>query len=398
MREPLRLGVAGLGRAFTLMLPTFAQHPGIKLVGAADPRAEARDLFAREFNARSYTTVEELAADPHVEAIYIATPHQFHVAHVQAAARHGRHVLVEKPMALTLAECDQMIAATATANVHMLVGHSHSFDAPYLETARLIASGRYGAPRMLTAIHYTDFLYRPRRPEELLTATGGGVVFSQAAHQVDVIRLLGGGRVSSVRAATGQWDPQRPTEGAYQAFLTFEGGATAALTYSGNARFDTDELMGWSGELGQQRSASSYGSARAALRAATTIEQEIALKQKRAFGSGHVPSGAAPTAAAHNHCGFVIVSCERADLRPMPDSIHIFEDDAHTFVPLAAPVIPRSEVADALVAAVRLNKPAIQSGAWGRATLEVCLAILESARTGQDIAMHYQVGLPPSWA
>ena len=59
---------------------------------------------------------------------------------------------------------------------------------------------------MITALNYTDFLYRPRRPEELDTAQGGGAVFNQAAHQVDIVRLLGGGRVKSVRAATGAWD------------------------------------------------------------------------------------------------------------------------------------------------------------------------------------------------
>ena len=59
---------------------------------------------------------------------------------------------------------------------------------------------------MINAINYTDYLYRPRRPEELDTAQGGGAVFNQAAHQVDIVRLLGGGRVTSVRAATGAWD------------------------------------------------------------------------------------------------------------------------------------------------------------------------------------------------
>ena len=80
--------------------------------------------------------------------------------------------------------------------MHLVVGHSHSFDAPILRTRELIASGDFGAVRMINAFNYTDFLYRPRRPEELDTAHGGGAVFNQAAHQVDIVRLLGGGRVS----------------------------------------------------------------------------------------------------------------------------------------------------------------------------------------------------------
>ena len=91
--------------------------------------------------------------------------------------------------------------------MHLVVGHSHSFDAPVRRLRALIASGEFGAVRMINAINYTDYLYRPRRPEELDTAQGGGAVFNQAAHQVDMVRLIGGGQVTSVRALTGAWDP-----------------------------------------------------------------------------------------------------------------------------------------------------------------------------------------------
>jgi phthalate 4,5-cis-dihydrodiol dehydrogenase len=389
MTIPLRLGVAGLGRAFMLMLPTLGRDRRVRLVAAADPRAEARAAFVRDFStpdhpARAFATVEELAADADVEAVYVATPHQFHVAHVAALAAGAKHMLVEKPMALTLADCDLMIEAAAKAGVHLLVGHSHSFDTPYLETAKLIASGQHGAVRMITALNFTDFLYRPRRPEELITSEGGGVVFSQAAHQVDVVRLLGGGQVATVRAVTGNWDPQRPTEGAYQAFLMFENGVSATLTYSGYGRFDTDELMGWTGELGQARDPLAYGAARAALLRAASADEEIALKNARTYGVSALPP---VVATKHNHFGVVIASCERADLRPMADGIHIYGTDRRAFVPLADPAIPRFEVVDELFAAVRDNHPPLHSGVWGRATLEVCLAILESARTGQEIRL-----------
>src|SRR5205085_3857549 len=218
------MGVAGLGRAFTVMLPAF-YDPRIALVSAADPRAEARARFAADFSAKTHETVEELCADPEVELVYVATPHQHHARHAILAAEHGKHLLVEKPMALTLADCAAMIEAARAAGVHLIIGHSHSFDAPILRTRDLIASGAYGAVRMIHAFNYTDFLYRPRRPEELDTARGGGAIFNQAAHQVDIVRLLAGGRVKAVRATTGAWDPARPTEGAYSALLTFEIGA-----------------------------------------------------------------------------------------------------------------------------------------------------------------------------
>ena len=242
MSEPLKLAVIGLGRAFTLMLPTFASHPLIKMVAASDPRAEARKRFAKEFGAKVFEDVEALCAESEVEAVYIASPHQFHVDHVKLAAAHGKHVLVEKPMALSLVEGKEMIEAAAKANTKLLVGHSHSYDLPYLRTRDMIRSGAYGRVRMINALNFTDFLYRPRRPEEFDTEAGGGVVFSQAAHQVDIVRLLSSSKAKSVRAFTANWDASRPTEGAYTAQISFEDGSFASLTYSGYAHFDTDEM------------------------------------------------------------------------------------------------------------------------------------------------------------
>jgi phthalate 4,5-cis-dihydrodiol dehydrogenase len=215
----LGIGVAGLGRAFSLMAPTFSADKRVTLVAAADPRAEARQQFAAEFKGRAYATVEELCADADVDVVYIATPHQLHAEQARLAFTAGKHVLVEKPMALTLDECRAMIDAAQVAKKYLIVGHSHSFDAPVALARKLIASGEFGRLRMITALNFTDFLYRPRRPEELDTARGGGAVYNQAAHHVDIVRLLGGGRLKSVRAQTGAWDPARPTEGAYSAHL-----------------------------------------------------------------------------------------------------------------------------------------------------------------------------------
>ena len=93
----LRLGVVGLGRAFTLMLPTLAGHRRVRMVAACDQRPAARDRFTRDFAARSYPTIEALCDDPDVQALYIATPHQLHAHHVQVAARAGKIILVTDP-------------------------------------------------------------------------------------------------------------------------------------------------------------------------------------------------------------------------------------------------------------------------------------------------------------
>ncbi len=392
MTQPLKLGVIGLGRAFTLMLPTFAADPRIVLTAASDPRTDARERFAREFDAKVYEDAEALCADPDVAAVYVASPHQFHVAHVKLAAKHRKHVLVEKPMALTVEDCREMIAAAKAANIKLLVGHSHSFDLPYLRARAMIRSGAYGHVRMINAMNFTDFLYRPRRPEELDTGKGGGVVFSQAAHQVDIVRLLAGSHATSVRAFTGNWDAARNTEGAYSAQIRFADGSFASLTYSGYAHFDTDEFMGWWGELGQGRDGdASYGRARQNLSKAASVAEEIALKTARAYGPSGRDAFQTDDELSHNHFGFVVASCERADLRPLPNGVMVYGDKTRHLDELPSPKIPRSEVVDELYAAAISGTPPLHSGEWGLATLEICLAILELAKTGQEVTLKAQV-------
>ena len=388
--EPkLKLGVIGLGRAFSVMLPTFTGDPRVVLVAAADPRPEARQRFVADLGGRVYAAAEGLCADPAVEVVYVATPHQFHARLAVLAAQHGKHLLIEKPLALTLDDCDAIIGATRAAGVHLVVGHSHSFDAPIQQLRTLVQSGAFGAVRMINAINYTDYLYRPRRPEELDTEQGGGAVYNQAAHQVDIVRFIAGGQVTSVRAVTGAWDSARPTEGAYAALLTFVGGAFASLTYNGYGQFDSDEFQGWIGEMGQSKTPYA-GRPR---RHFSSAQDEAAFKNARNYGGpDYRPS--ATQALAHNNFGTVLVSCERADLRAMPDGVTIYQDGTTRHEALPPPAVPRAEVIDELYNAVVHGQAPLHDGPWAMATLEVVLAILRSAREGCDISLNHQVALP----
>ena len=393
MTTPLRLGIIGLGRAFSLMLPTFLNDERLRLVTACDPRPEARARFAEDFGGAACEDAQSVVADPNVEAVYIASQHQFHAEHTRLAAVHGKHVLVEKPMALSLDECDAMIEACDAAGVNLVIGHCHSFDTPYLHARDLIRGGEFGAVRMIHALNYTDYLYRPRRPEELVTAQGGGAVFSQAAHQVDIARMLAGERPTRLRAALGRWDPTRPTEGAYCALLWFESGAYASLSYNGYGHFDSDEWMQWTGEMGNRKNPDDFGQARRKLATLGTPEEEAGLKAAGTYGgSGFAlpPRGAAARPAAHQHFGAIVVSCERADLRPMADGIWIYGDQAKEFRPLPAPAAPRLEVIDELFTAVRKGQRPLHDGRWAKATLEICLAMLASSRAGEDVPLRCQ--------
>ena len=367
------------------------------MVAATDTIASAKAQFEKDFQAVTVESVAELCALKEVEAVYIATPHQFHAEHVALAAQHGKHVWVEKPMAISLEECTHMMNACQQAGVQLMVGHSHSFNAPVLRARHLIASGQLGQVRMITALNYTDFLYRPRRPEELNTALGGGVIHSQAAHQIDVVRLLGGGKVASVQACTGQWDASRPTEGAYSALLLFENGAFANVSYNGHGHFDSDVWMDHVGEIGNAKPESEneqrYGQAKKRLASAQSPEQESDLKAARNYG-GPQYAPAAMNANAFQHFGPVVVSCDKGDIRLTPHGIWVYGPDKVYFDELSAPAYPRKEVIDELFQALRHANPLVHNGEWSRASTEVCLGILQAAKSQQAVKMQHQVGVP----
>src|SRR6202023_541240 len=115
-------------------------------------------------------------------------------------------------------------------------------EPPIRAMREVVRSKQLGDLKMISGWYFNDWLYRPRLPAELDTRMGGGVVFRQGAHHFEIVRLIGGGVLRSVRATKGVWNAHRPTEGSYAAFLEFETGPVANLVYSGNDHFHTVEL------------------------------------------------------------------------------------------------------------------------------------------------------------
>jgi phthalate 4,5-cis-dihydrodiol dehydrogenase len=146
--------------------------------------------------------------------------------------------------------------------------------------------------------------------------------------------------------------------------------------------------MGWVGELGRGKDPAAYGGARRAL---SSGDEQSARSARNYGGSGFTEPA---RAAFHEHFGPVIVSCERADLRPLPDRIEIYDDAGRRSVPLAPPGVPRIEVIDELYDAVVHGKPALHGGEWAAATLEICLAILRSGREAREITLTARCGSP----
>jgi phthalate 4,5-cis-dihydrodiol dehydrogenase len=378
------------------MLAAMVSHPDIQVTAAADLHREHLDRFAEDFGGLTFTDAAGLCGSLEVDAVYVATPHEFHAEHVVLAAARGKHVIVEKPMALTLDECDRMIEAAESAGVVLIVGHTASFNPGVQKIRQLIANGEVGPLALISATAYTDFLYRPRRPEELVTELGGGIMYNQVPHQVDAARFVAGGMARSVRAATWWLDPKRPTEGCYAAFLTFDSGAVASLVYSGYDHLDSVEIAAGRGP----KDAGRYGATRRALQSVQTPEEEIALRVSTGYG------GERPVAAVgrprgesllQGELGLFVVTCGEADLRLSPDGVVAYTTDGMRLIP-ADPwrgVAGRGAVLDELYFAVTDGRPVVHSGRWAKATLEVCLAMLESAREQREIHLSHQVPIQP---
>jgi phthalate 4,5-cis-dihydrodiol dehydrogenase len=391
MDPPLRFGVLGLGRGSSGMIVALARNAAASIAAAADLRPEPRERFARDFEVPTYATAEELCATPDVDVVYVATPHQFHAAHVIMAADAGKHVVVEKPLALTLAECDAMIAAAERSRVQLVIGHTAGHNPAVKRMRTIVASGELGKLELINVGAYTEFLYRARRPEELDTALGGGIMFNQVPHQVDAVRLVGGGLVRSVRATTGVWDPARPTEGSQAAFLDFEDGAAAVLVYSGYDHFMSSELRAWIDPASSQPFAGTNGETRRQLRDLTATQDEAALVATSGYGAGRYDDVGGDL--WQQELGHMIVSCTCGDIRLMADGLMIYSDEGRRPLPIAAEggVRGRRDVIDEMVAAVTRGIPPAHNGRWAKATLAVCLAILQSSRERREILVEHQV-------
>ena len=382
VETPVAMGVIGLGMAGAVMVYAASVHAGIRLVAAADPQEAPRQAFTRDFGGVAYADARQVCESPDVEAVYIATPHQFHREHAIMAAECGKHIIVEKPLALTLEDCDAIIEAVDRNKVHLIVGHTHGFDPAVRRMRQLITSGAVGQLGLVAMWNYTNFIYRPRRPEELDTARGGGILFNQVPHQIDTIRVLGG-EIRSVRGIASVLDPSRPTEGLASALIQFESGAAASFVYSGYDHFDADEFHHWIAESGAAKPSDQHGAAFRALASHTHDERALRVTT---FALGARPY----TSPAHQpHFGAMIVSCAGADLRASRDGVCLYGPRGVEEIKLEhrGGVPGRNEVLDDLCAAVRHDKASLHDARWGKATLAAVLALQISAREGREVSL-----------
>jgi len=388
--DRLRFGICGLGFAgAVLMAPAMKRHPKAEIVAACDPNADTRTAFGHDYGIPTYESLAAMLDGTDLDAVYVASPHQFHCDHVLAAAARGKHVIVEKPLTLNDGDARKMMAAAAQHRIQLVVGTSRSHD-PVVKTMRtLIQRGEVGRLAMINAWNYTDYLYRPRRPEELDTSKGGGILFSQLPHQFDVIKTIADATVVAVRASAGQLDPSRPTEGHCAAFVTLSNGVFATLVYSGYDHFDSDELQFWIAENGRAKQPG-HGNARKLL-AGIPPAEEAAFKTRRlGYGGPVARAYAAPQDDRQQpHFGIFVATCERGDLRPCPDGVMVYGDEGPRMVAahVGRGAYGQGDTIDELYDAVTGIAPVLRDAAFGRNTVLASLAILESSKTGREVAV-----------
>ena len=397
--KPLKLGVIGIGVGAAEMLPPMERAPYIDLFAGADVNPSVRERFqARYETARVYDSAEALCKDPDVEAVWISTPNRFHGPMTVLAANHGKHVVVEKPMALNIREAEEMVEACDRNGVKLVAGHTQSFM-PHIRLMRqIVASGEMGALGAVNAIAYTDWVIRPRTADELDPDQGGGLVYRQTPHQIDSIRLIAGGKVRSVRGAYGQWMKYRSIPGYYAAFLELERGVTGVAIHNGYGYFVASELVPW-GDANTRYTPSERNEIRKSMAAGTRPEdaEKLSLRiggeaESAIFRREHGPEKWKP-----NDLGIVLVSCEFGELRQGPDGLYKYTDDGLTEIIVDSDPLHRDQELEELFNAVRLGKPVFHSGAWGMATLEVGLAITEYTKTGMDVQLTHQVEMPKEY-
>ena len=335
--EAVRVGVIGAGLiARRAHLPAYIESPEAEVVALAGGRVErAREVAAEFGNPRVYERWQDLVAAPDVEAVDICAPNYLHAEMAVAAARAGKHVLVEKPMALTLAEADAMIEAARASGVVLMVAHNLRFVPVYEQVKRIVADGVIGRPLSARGV------FMHAGPDEFWGAdsewfwderkAGGGSLLDMGIHMIDLMRWFIDEPVVEVTAMTSRLLKPTPFDDNAIAILRFLGGAIASVQASWSARPVPDRQVTIHGEL------------------------------------GYVAMGRTPSE---------------------PLVVHVKHGDSERRY---APEIPRtSTLANPFVhfvRCVRSGEAPLTGGEEGRRTLEVVLAAYESARLGRAVKL-----------
>lgn len=201
-----------------------------RLVGICDmDRPKAEKLAAQHGADRVYERVEDLLDDPEVEAVSIAVPDHLHTEVAVECASRGKHILVEKPLALTIEDCEAIIEAARAGGGHLMVDFANRWNAPLLKAKELISGGEISVPR-LAHIRLNNAIYVPT--EMLGWSSDSNVLWWIGSHAIDIARWLFDDEVETVSSVAG-WGRLRSigieTADFYVTTLRFRSGGVAVV-------------------------------------------------------------------------------------------------------------------------------------------------------------------------
>jgi predicted dehydrogenase len=201
MNRKVGLGLIGLGIISEAHIDGYLRSPNAEIVAVCDTNTETLNTCATKLRAKPYARYEELFADPRIDAVDVALPHNLHYPIVRAALEAGKHVLVEKPLALTSKECLELIELAEANDLRLSVAENTRFVTAYLEAKRLIAAGELGEPRLVRTLISGSEVLRLRNTslwKGRTDGSGGGAIFDAGPHSFYLLKWLFG-EIASVR-------------------------------------------------------------------------------------------------------------------------------------------------------------------------------------------------------
>lgn len=253
--KTLKWGLIGAGDiARKRIAPALRDLENCEFVAVNRARADLAESFAEEFGARKwYADWRDLVRDDEIEAVYIATPVFLHKEQTVFAAEQGKHVLCEKPLALDVRECDEMLAACRANNVKLGVAYYRRFYPAMARIKEIIAAGEIGTPTIAQINAFEFFDPPPDHPRFWLLEkekSGGGPMMDFGCHRLEVLTNLFGA-VSDLKSIVANVVFEREVEDTAIAILQFAGKVCANLTVTHAAveRQDTLDIFGTRGSI-----------------------------------------------------------------------------------------------------------------------------------------------------
>lgn len=233
MSRRLRAGIIGCGKVAHLHAPALLALDTAELAAACDANVERAAAFVNQYGGKPYNELAPMLRD--IDLLIVCTPHPLHAEATIAAASAGVHILVEKPLASTVADCDGMILAAARSGVLLGTVSQRRFFKPVQRMKAAIDAGRIGTPVLGAVAMFSwrdEAYYRSDPWRGRWDTEGGGVLINQSPHHIDILQWLMG----PVEEVVGRWanlnHPFVEVEDTALGILRFRSGALASLTLS----------------------------------------------------------------------------------------------------------------------------------------------------------------------